>query len=348
MKYYNLKVSEEHLHLIANAIEDWSRFLAGQCEMCHATMMLDTHRQIYDIMTKDIEPLVGPGGGGSSYAWNGGDCQNEQQRKAIAMSYGIYRSILHAFAIENNTGDWNVYKTETLRCPEQGGLPEIAPLYRISTNPKYEEWRDIPTCEGIYQVSSLGRIRACERTTEGKEKHRLKSRILKAHKDIFGYWSIKLHKLGHKAMVHRLVAEAFIPNPYNLPEVNHKDENKSNNHVGNLEWCTKLYNVNYGTRLERAVSFAPVAQLEKDGTLIATYKSIADASRYTGVGECSIRNCIKGRSITGGGFKWEPYDEERHHFAERIDCPKHSDITPTLTCPEQGGLIEIEEIKEDK
>lgn len=125
MKYYNLKVSEEHLTLIAHAIEDWSRFLAGQCEMCHATMMLDTHKQIYDIMTKEIEPLVGPEGSGSSYGWDGGNCPNEEQKKAIAMSYGIYREILHYFATHRKTDSYNVYNSPTLTCPEQGGLIEI-------------------------------------------------------------------------------------------------------------------------------------------------------------------------------------------------------------------------------
>ena len=125
MKYYNLTVSEEHLRLIANAIEDWSRFLAGQCEMYHATSMLKTYGTIYEIMTKEVEPLVGPEGSGSSYGWNGSNCPNENQKKAIAMSYGIYREILHYFATYRESDSWSVYNSPTLTCPEQGGLIKI-------------------------------------------------------------------------------------------------------------------------------------------------------------------------------------------------------------------------------
>lgn len=105
-------------------------------------------------------------------------------------------------------------------------------------------WRDIEGFEGLYQVSNTGQIRSLR---FGKTK------ILKVMADNRGYKSLSLYKngKGKTYRVHRLVAQAFIPNPNNLPEVNHKDENKANNHVSNLEWISHKDNVNYGTRNKR-------------------------------------------------------------------------------------------------
>lgn len=110
-----------------------------------------------------------------------------------------------------------------------------------------EVWRDIPGYEGLYQVSNIGNIRSLNYMKTGKVK-RLKPSI-----DKRGYKRVSFsHKGKCKCyLVHRLVAQAFIPNPNNLPHVNHKDENPSNNCVWNLEWCTREYNMNYGTINER-------------------------------------------------------------------------------------------------
>ena len=118
-KMYTITCSEEQLRLIANAVEDWHRFLAGQCEMANATSMTDNYHELYDILTKQVEPLV------ASYGWDGGTCPNKFQRKAIAMSYGIYRQILHFFAMQRKDNEWDVYKSPTLTCDEQGGLIKI-------------------------------------------------------------------------------------------------------------------------------------------------------------------------------------------------------------------------------
>lgn len=105
-----------------------------------------------------------------------------------------------------------------------------------------EEWKDVEGYEGHYQISSLGRVRNL-------------SKLKRYHNTIFigkvggwGYRTVELYKGKTKSsfLIHRLVAKAFIPNPYNLPYVNHKDENKLNNCADNLEWCTPKYNVNYG------------------------------------------------------------------------------------------------------
>ena len=124
-----------------------------------------------------------------------------------------------------------------------------------------EEFRDIPGYEGLYEVSNLGRVRSLE--TE---------RILKPSKNTWGYLFVSLYKNGIKKAVriHRLVALAFIPNPDNLPCINHKDEDKTNNTVDNLEWCDDKYNANYGTRNERIAEKTrkPVLQFDLLGNFI--------------------------------------------------------------------------------
>lgn len=116
-----------------------------------------------------------------------------------------------------------------------------------------EEWRDVPGYEGLYQVSNLGNVRSVGRCiTDTHCTRRFSGRRLKQFVNR-GYKVVTLSKQGvlKQIKVHRLVAEAFIPNPESYPEVNHKDENKANNLVGNLEWCDGKYNSNYGTRIAR-------------------------------------------------------------------------------------------------
>ena len=115
-----------------------------------------------------------------------------------------------------------------------------------------EIWKDIKDYEGIYQISNIGRIKSLDRYCNNRL---IKGKILSPHL-AKGYLKINLYKNGKSKhfAIHSLVAEAFIPNPNNYPEVNHKDENKENNNVDNLEWCDSKYNCNYGTRTERIIS----------------------------------------------------------------------------------------------
>ena len=118
-----------------------------------------------------------------------------------------------------------------------------------------EEWRPIEGYEGLYEVSNTGQVRSLDRYVKnGHSSYRLqKGRVLSPTKDRYGYLFVILTCNGkHKMfLVHRLVAQAFILNPDNLPQVNHKDEDKTNNRVDNLEWCDAKYNNNYGSRKDK-------------------------------------------------------------------------------------------------
>lgn len=117
-----------------------------------------------------------------------------------------------------------------------------------------ENWRDVPGYEGLYQVSDHGNVRSiARRITDTHCTRHFSGRLLKQFLDHNGYKVVTLSKQGllKQIKVHRLVAMAFIPNPKNYPQVNHKDEDATNNLVCNLEWCDGKYNSNYGTRNAR-------------------------------------------------------------------------------------------------
>lgn len=124
MKKYTITLTEEQMRLIADMVEDCTRFLSGQCEMQNTTSVLkegiDVRNHLHDIVKHMVTPELGRE---ESYGWDGGKCSNKYQRRAIAMGYGIYREILHFLAIKYN---WNnVYSSETLICKEQGPLIKI-------------------------------------------------------------------------------------------------------------------------------------------------------------------------------------------------------------------------------
>ena len=112
--------------------------------------------------------------------------------------------------------------------------------------------------------------------------------------------------------MHRLVAIAFIPNPNNLPAVNHKDEIKLNCRSDNLEWTTVKDNDNYGTRNERMSNSKkknPIVQYDMDMNLLTIHLGIKDAQRNTGVNRNSIREVCRGYRVSAGGYKWRYYKE---------------------------------------
>ena len=180
-----------------------------------------------------------------------------------------------------------------------------------------EIWKPINGYEGIYEVSNLGRVRSLghfvgNQYIERRFQNRI--RIIKASNRKANYKGVMIYKDGKRKsfLVHRLVAEAFIPNPNNFPEVNHKDEDKSNNCANNLEWCDRQYNNSYGTikirlseRNRNNCGNKPIIATLKDGTEVR-YPSAREAGRAIGKpsGYSAISNALNGISKTAYGMKW--------------------------------------------
>jgi len=186
-----------------------------------------------------------------------------------------------------------------------------------------EVWKDIEGYEGIYQVSNLGRVRSLDRLvpaacalSKGKQvvNYLRKGKILTDHwagpkGAEYKYVGLSKDDKPKYCRVHRLVACAFIPNPDNLPEVNHIDEDKSNNRADNLEWVTRRENEHHGTKIERAArtrNRRPVEALNEKGEVVASYDRIADAAKSLGLDISTIwQVCNKIRNCkTAGGYRW--------------------------------------------
>lgn len=170
-----------------------------------------------------------------------------------------------------------------------------------------EEWKDIVGYEGLYQVSTLGRVKSNPRNGTSNTEHFLTIKVYPNCR----YARVVLSKNNRTKSfsVHRLVAEAFIPNPDNLPQVNHRDMNTSNNTVENLEWCDAIYNNNYGQARTRAAKSCQKAIIGFDGIhKLGTYfTSTTDAATYFGVSKGAICGALKGYKYThtSCGYTWE-------------------------------------------
>ena len=168
-----------------------------------------------------------------------------------------------------------------------------------------EIWRDIEGYEGMYQVSNEGRVRSLDRTITFKDgrKRIFKGQILKQQlANNYNKVDLQINKYKHSFNVHRLVAAAFIPNPENLSDVNHKDENKLNNKCSNLEWISHIDNCNYGDRNEK-VSISQGKRVMCVETGIE-YHSISFASKQCNICIDCISKCCKGKRKTAGGLHW--------------------------------------------
>ena len=174
-----------------------------------------------------------------------------------------------------------------------------------------EIWKDVAGFEGFYQISNMGNVRSMERLVSfGKQKRTVPAIERIKRTDKRGYLTVTLSKENKikNAKIHRLVAEAFVPNPHNLPEVNHKDENKQNNCADNLEWCEHLYNAIYGTKLERQreKKSIPIVQCDLNGNHLREYASAKQAELdLKGKNTGNINKCLKGETKTAFGYKWK-------------------------------------------
>lgn len=166
-----------------------------------------------------------------------------------------------------------------------------------------EVWKDAVGYEGYYQVSNLGRVRALPRKGSG---HSSDIRMLSLVESL-GYNIVHLRKdgKGKVVKVHRIVAEAFLPNFNDYKCVNHKDKNKLNNRPENLEWCSFAYNINYEHRDTKGKTFRVIQQIDRRGNIVGEFSSIVEASKITGVKDYCISNCVRGVTYSTGGYIWK-------------------------------------------
>lgn len=161
-----------------------------------------------------------------------------------------------------------------------------------------ETWKDVAGFEGLYRISNYGNLLSLPRK-------KCIGGIKKPWSDKDGYLCAALYKDGksYTKKIHRLVAEAFIDNPNSWPQVNHKDEVKTNNHADNLEWCTNLYNQYYKEKWKKTNK--AIIQMDANGKEIARYESLRQASEMTGIISTSISQAANGRTYSAGKFKWK-------------------------------------------
>ena len=246
-------------------------------------------------------------------AWIGGSCKPSEKGKLTA--FPRFTFCQHNF---NNV-------SSMLRFEE---LPEINSERWLSLEDlPGEEWRDVVNYKDFLSISCYGRLKRKERLSynpHNKSYCRYKEKILRLCLNKLGYANVNLsiHSKIVYIHMHREVAFAFLPNPNNLPFINHRDENPSNNTVSNLEWCTPEYNSNYGTVRERRRrkriedKYAiPVVLYDYEGNVLKKYETLKDAALDNGVDRESVSLCCKGKSSSAKGLHFR-YENERYKKRE--------------------------------
>ena len=171
-----------------------------------------------------------------------------------------------------------------------------------------EQWKPIKGYEGLYEVSSLGKIKSLSRWKQNHSKlNYVEEKILKPGFN-GKYHHVFLSKNGKSKtyLIHKLVAIHFIPNPNNLPQINHIDENKLNNNVNNLEWCTQKYNCNYGKRNDCLRK--RIGQYDLQGNFIKEWQGMRVAAKDLNICYSSIYKCCKGQVKRAGNYIWRIYE----------------------------------------
>lgn len=179
-----------------------------------------------------------------------------------------------------------------------------------------EVWKNIAGANESYQISNLGRVKSVQRVaTNGRP---VNERILKTriNKRGYEYVCIQIAEKRKTIKIHREVAKAFIGNPHCYKEVNHKDENKLNNRVDNLEWCDRKYNANYGTAIVRAAKarsenhVLAINQYDTNGNFIKSWRSPIQVERENGkkMRATNIISCCRGKYKTSYGYVWKYAD----------------------------------------
>lgn len=173
-----------------------------------------------------------------------------------------------------------------------------------------EVWKDIKGFEDEYMISNLGRVKSKTRIVVSEKCERKINGVIKLQNlDVHGYCTTRLSKNGKSKLysIHRLVAIAFIKNPFSFPVINHKDEVKTNNRVENLEWCTQKYNTEYsGTpQMIKEINSMQIEQYDLKGNFIATYKSATEAAKAIGGLVSNICACCHGDAGSSYGFIWK-------------------------------------------
>lgn len=187
-----------------------------------------------------------------------------------------------------------------------------------------EIWKDIKNFEGRYQISNLGRVKSLSRiVSTGRNGHRkIQEHILIPHNsNNYQRISIRIYPKKYWLDIHRLVAEAFIPNPNKFTIINHKDNNPSNNRVDNLEWCNQSYNIKYAYKYGNAKptkgcfkkgniphNRRKINQYSKNGEYLNTFNSVKEAGLYVKTVPSNINNCLSGNTKTAKGYIWRYAD----------------------------------------
>lgn len=187
-----------------------------------------------------------------------------------------------------------------------------------------EIWRDIKGYEGSYQISNYGKVKSLERKvfipqSYGLQHRQLREKLLSILNSSIGYHKVILTKNATQKQfcIHRLIAEAFIPNPDNLPIINHKNGIKTDNRIENLEWCTQQHNIIHSWEMGFSKPYwqdkggigyfgnKSVCQYDKNGNLLATFYSFKQASEITKVSRSGISLCVSGKLHHAGGYIWK-------------------------------------------